>query len=708
MERQVKNRAPAEVQVTAEQLVRAARGHMVNDERKMEDLRRSTKVTDEEELKMHQAERRQEFEDKLGHSLVKLGAWLRYAKWEESQMEYRRARSIFERALESEHRNYQIWLKYAEFEMRNKFVNHARNVLDRAVTHLPRVNQLWFKYTYFEEVMGQADKARLIYERWMHWEPSEQAWLAYANFEMRQGDPVRARNVYERMCGCHPRAKTYIKYAKWEESNAQLALARIVFERALEELDKTEAHQESFLIAFAKFEERCKEYERTRAIYKQGLELLPKAESRQLYDEFVAFERQHGDRDSIEGVLISKRRTQYEAKVKAQPHDYDSWFDFTKMEQAQALAEAKLVASRDYMAEDDREYAQKQLLEARDRVRTVYDRAVSHIPPSKKDKRLWKRYIYLWINYALFEELHLEDMEKARLVYSRCLATIPHEKFTFSKIWIMAAHFEVRQKDLTAARKMFGRAIGMCPREKVFKAYIQMELQLGNVDRCRTLFEKYLEFSPQNGFVWQKFAELEQSVGEIERARSIFELAMTQPVLDMPENLWKRYIDFEISLNTKDALQRARELYGRLLERTDHVKVWISFAKFEMLHNKQNKEAGREIFSKAYDRLKEKQKKSPDDIEIKENRALLLQSWLEEEEKLGAKQEAEKLQSLQPQKVKRKRQIEDDGGWEEYYDFIFPDDPKKGLKLLQLAKKWKESKKPKTEDTNELDIDDEL
>jgi crooked neck len=38
------------------------------------------------------------------------------------------------------------------------------------------------------------------------------------------------------------------------------------------------------------------------------------------------------------------------------------------------------------------------------------------------------------------------------------------------------------------------------------------------------------------------------------------------------------YIDFEISEGEYD---RTRELYERLLDRTKHLKVWISCAKFE-------------------------------------------------------------------------------------------------------------------------------
>jgi hypothetical protein len=127
--------------------------------------------------------------------------------------------------------------------------------------------------------------------------------------------------------------------------------------------------------------------------------------------------------------------------------------------------------------------------------------------------------------------------------------------------------------------------------DKTFKAYIELELQLGNVDRwgcscnlclieealfmltwhaarnplarkhtcrtasthgdklactmtaimtrCRILYEKYLEWSPANCHAWIKFAELEKTLGEAARTRAIYELAISQPVLDMPEALWK-------------------------------------------------------------------------------------------------------------------------------------------------------------------------
>ena len=39
-----------------------------------------------------------------------------------------------------------------------------------------------------------------------------------------------------------------------------------------------------------------------------------------------------------------------------------------------------------------------------DVIRDAYERAIANVPPLA-EKRSWRRYIYLWINYAIFEEL---------------------------------------------------------------------------------------------------------------------------------------------------------------------------------------------------------------------------------------------------------------------------------------------------------------
>ena len=134
-----------------------------------------------------------------------------------------------------------------------------------------------------------------------------------------------------------------------------------------------------------------------------------------------------------------------------------------------------------------------------------------------------------------------------------------------------------------------GTAIGKCPKDKLFRGYIDLEIQLREFDRCRILYEKFLFHNAENCSTWMKvvrynllnssavrcvfsfqYAELESILGDAERTRAIFRLAIAQPQLDMPEMLWKAYIDFEIENEEYD---NTRQLYRMLLTRTNHVKV---------------------------------------------------------------------------------------------------------------------------------------
>lgn len=161
---QAKNRAPAPVQITAEQILREASDRQIPEAPKIQ-----MRVMNEEELEDFRAVKRKEFETMLRTKIHKLGVWLRYAHFEESQKCFDRARSVFERALDFDYTQDSLWRKYAEMEMRNKFINHARNVWDRAVTYLPRVDQLWLRYAYMEEMAGSVPGARAVFERWTKW-----------------------------------------------------------------------------------------------------------------------------------------------------------------------------------------------------------------------------------------------------------------------------------------------------------------------------------------------------------------------------------------------------------------------------------------------------------------------------------------------------------------------------------------------------------
>ena len=73
---------------------------------------------------------------------------------------------------------------------------------------------------------------------------------------------------------------------------------------------------------------------------------------------------------------------------------------------------------------------------------------------------------------------------------------------------------------------------------------------------------------------------------------------------------------------------KARELYDTLLSRTNHIKVWISLADFEM--EADNFEKARKVYERANKALENSDK---------EERLMLLEAWLQAEKKNGDEKE---------------------------------------------------------------------
>jgi crooked neck len=186
-------------------------------------------------------------------------------------------------------------------------------------------------------------------------------------------------------------------------------------------------------------------------------------------------EKKFGERLRIENVIVAKRRHQYEQvsapfnnilypqtpripaqQVQENPFNYDAWFDYLRLLTSEGLERAE--------------------------VEDCFERAIANVPPYM-EKRFWRRYIWLWVYYAVYEELDVQDVDKCREVWRACLDIVPHKQFTFAFVWLMAAKFELRQLNLAAARKTLGTAIGKCPKKKLFREYIEIELQLREFDR---------------------------------------------------------------------------------------------------------------------------------------------------------------------------------------------------------------------------------
>ena len=361
--------------------------------------------------------------------------------------------------------------------------------------------------------------------------------------------------------------------------------------------------------------------------------------------------------------MLDKRRRHYKGILKENSRNYDIWFDLVLLEE-----------SIDHNNETIEETYQQ----------------IQKTHPQIDEKKFWKKYIYLNLSYATFLEITKSDLTKAIQVVSDLVALLHEKGIKSKKIWIFGFKQFIRNREITKARQFLGRALGINPHQKLFRNYIEFEAQLGNFDRCEKLYKKWLQTFPDNSEVWEDYLDYNKGLDKRERVEAIFRLGVSGKFeVTHPEKIYKKYID----INTEwGEHEKVRQAFTELLKKTDHVKVFLACAHFESsIGNLQNM---RDIFSSADESLKGK-------AHMKEERALLLRSWLDLEQELQEGSEwVNKVVSKMPKKVRKQRQMEietEDGKeivLEEFYDFVFPDelDSAKGLKLLEMAKLWQHNK----------------
>ena len=72
------------------------------------------------------------------------------------------------------------------------------------------------------------------------------------------------------------------------------------------------------------------------------------------------------------------------------------------------------------------------------------------------------------------------------------------------------------------------------------------------------------------------------------------------------------------------------------------------------------------------------------------------------------------VQDQQPKQVKKRRKVVDEsgndiGGWEEYVDYIFPEDEQSqpAIKLLNMARNWNKNEEESSSDEDSSDEDED-
>ncbi|KAF9587418.1 hypothetical protein IFM89_002147 [Coptis chinensis] len=179
-------------------------------------------------------------------------------------------------------------------------------------------------------------------------------------------------------------------------------------------------------------------------------------------------------------------------------------------------------------------------------------------------------------------------------------------------------------------------------------------------------------------------AQFEIRQKNIDGARSFWGMLLEEP------QKTRAYIDFEIS---KGNMKEPHNSIEGLLDRTKHLKVWISFAKFEI-------ESHISYFTPSVLKMLVNHLRTSA-TELKEERAIFV-GVVTMESSFGDIGDVDIVQNKfeEAQKEERDRFREDGPHrYEEYYYYIFPEEiAPRNLKILDAYNKWKKQKFSHTEE----------
>ena len=142
---------------------------------------------------------------------------------------------------------------------------------------------------------------------------------------------------------------------------------------------------------------------------------------------------------------------------------------------------------------------------------------------------------------------------------------------------------ELKGRNVQHARNLFDRAVTLLPRiDQLWYKYVYLEELLGNVAGARQVFERWMQWEPEDK-AWQAYIKMEERYQELDRASSIYE----RWVAVRPEpRVWVKWAKFEeerLKLDkAREVFQMALEFFGDDPEQIEKAQaVFNAFAKME-------------------------------------------------------------------------------------------------------------------------------
>ncbi|CAI9090992.1 OLC1v1025902C1 [Oldenlandia corymbosa var. corymbosa] len=159
------------------------------------------------------------------------------------------------------------------------------------------------------------------------------------------------------------------------------------------------------------------------------------------------------------------------------------------------------------------------------------------------------------------------------------------------ELWKGHIHMEELLGNFETVGIIFELWLKQQPSQQGWLSYIEFELKYNGAKSARGIFERFVEWLPENCSSWIKYAAMERSSGESERARMIFQRAFDLPALDRPDLLWKAYVDFAKFSSIGEVAADVDQLLKKLKSK----KQWRRLSSPWMMDSTKNKKKNERV-----------------------------------------------------------------------------------------------------------------
>ncbi|CAJ1407949.1 unnamed protein product [Effrenium voratum] len=123
-----------------------------------------------------------------------------------------------------------------------------------------------------------------------------------------------------------------------------------------------------------------------------------------------------------------------------------------------------------------------------------------------------------WVKYAQWEASQ-QEYRRSRSIFERAL----HVEYQNVSLWLKYLEMEMKNKFVNHARNLFDRVVQLLPRvDQFWYKYAYMEELLANYAGARTIYERWMEWEPEDN-PWLQYVKFEERCGELDKARKVLE-----------------------------------------------------------------------------------------------------------------------------------------------------------------------------------------